>query len=70
MQTKLIKIKNSFYIIIPESVVKQYTLSDNVEIYPSGSGIIINPKRKAREGWAEQLKTAIEQGELPDDELL
>jgi len=70
METKLIKIGNSFGVRLPKSLINQYGLKDNIEIEPTENGILITSKKKAREGWAEQLTTAIKQGHLPDDELL
>ena len=70
METKLIKIGNSFGIRIPKSLIQQYNLSNDIEIDPTENGILIKSKKKARDGWKEQLATAIQNGNLPDDELL
>jgi antitoxin MazE len=70
METKLIKIGNSFGIRIPKSLIKQYDLSDNIVIDPTEKGILIKSKKKAREGWEEQLVRAIGEGQQPDNELL
>jgi antitoxin MazE len=70
METKLIKIGNSFGIRIPKSLILQYELSNNIEIDPTENGILIKSKRKSRAGWKEQLTTAIQDGQLPDQELL
>ncbi|HEY0243971.1 MAG TPA: hypothetical protein VGC01_00275 [Mucilaginibacter sp.] len=70
METKLIKIGNSFGVRIPKSLIQQYKLSDNIEIDPTENGILIKSKKKAREGWKEQLTVAIQGGHLPDNELL
>ncbi len=68
MQTKLIKIGNSFGFIIPDLLIKQYALSNVVVLEPIEKGIII--RKRATDGWAEQLKIAIAQGQTLDDELL
>ncbi len=68
METKLVKTGNSFVLIIPDVLIKQYGFSNTVVIEPAPNGILI--RKHAREGWEEQLKTAIANGELPDDELL
>lgn len=70
METKLIKIGNSFGIRIPKSLIQQYELSNNIEIDPTENGILIKSKKKARAGWDQQLATAIQNGHQPDDELL
>jgi antitoxin MazE len=70
METKLVKIGNSFGIRIPKSLIQQYDLSNNIEIDPTENGILIKSKKKARAGWKEQLTEAIENGHNPDDELL
>ncbi len=70
METKLVKIGNSFGIRIPKSLIQQYELSNNIEIDPIENGILIKSKKKARAGWKEQLAEAIENGHTPDDELL
>jgi len=70
METKLIKIGNSLGIRIPKSLIMQYELSNDIEINPTAEGILIKSKKKARDGWKEQLAAAIAQGHKPDDELL
>jgi antitoxin MazE len=70
METKLIKIGNSYGIRIPKSLIQQYELSNEIEIDPMESGILIKSKKKARAGWREQLIAAINDGHKPDDELL
>ena len=70
METKLIKIGNSFGIRIPKSLIQQYDLFNKIEIDPTENGILIKSKKKAREGWKEQLTSAIQNGNQPDEELL
>ncbi|MDP9047434.1 MAG: AbrB/MazE/SpoVT family DNA-binding domain-containing protein [Bacteroidota bacterium] len=70
METKLIKIGNSFGIRIPKSLIQQYELSNNIEIDPVEKGILIKSKKKARAGWREQLAKSVQEGQLPDEELL
>jgi antitoxin MazE len=70
METKLIKIGNSFGVRIPKSLIQQYELSNEIEIDPIENGILIKSKKKARAGWKEQLITAIQEGSQPDNELL
>ena len=70
METKLIKIGNSFGIRIPKSLIQQYELSNSIEIDPIEKGILIKPKKKSREGWEEQFAAAVKEGHKPEDELL
>jgi antitoxin MazE len=70
METKLVKIGNSFGIRIPKSLIQQYELSTDIEIDLTENGILIKSKKKARSGWKEQLASAIANGHQPDDELL
>jgi antitoxin MazE len=70
METKLIKIGNSFGVRIPKSLIQQYHLSADIEINPTAEGILIKQKRQSRAGWEEQLIAAIKNGHQPDDELL
>ena len=70
MDTKLIKIGNSFGVRIPKSLILQYELSVDIEINPTTDGILIKPKKKARAGWEDQFKAALENKTAPDEELL
>ena len=57
MQSTLIQIGNSKGVRLPASLIKQYELKEAIEITPTAEGILIQPaqKRKAREGWEEQI---------------
>jgi antitoxin component of MazEF toxin-antitoxin module len=55
METKLVKIGNSYAIIIPGALINDYRLIHSLEITTTAEGILINPKRKAREGLAGQF---------------
>ena len=70
METKLVKIGNSFGIRIPKSLIQQYHLSTAIVIDPTADGILIKPKKKSRAGWEEQFAAAIKEGHQPDGELL
>ncbi|HEX3385398.1 MAG TPA: AbrB/MazE/SpoVT family DNA-binding domain-containing protein [Mucilaginibacter sp.] len=70
METKLVKIGNSYGIRLPKSLIQQYELTDSIEIDPTENGILIKSKKKTRSGWKEQLELAIQNGYAPDDELL
>jgi len=70
METKLVKIGNSFGIRLPKSLIQQYDLGDDIEINPTEDGILIRSRKKARTGWAEQLQLSIQNGHAPDGESL
>jgi hypothetical protein len=69
MKIKLVKKRKSFYFIIPPAIIERYNLSNIVDLYLTNEGILIGAKRKAREGWAEQLSAAAAEGQIPDGEL-
>ena len=62
MQSTLIQIGNSKGVRLPASLIKEYELKEAIEITPTPEGILIRPakKRKAREGWEEQIQASIE----------
>ncbi len=70
MEIKLIKIRNSFGVRLPKSLIIHYGLSKGIEIEPTENGILLKAKRKARAGWYQQLAAAVEQGNIPDNVLL
>lgn len=70
METRLIKIGNSFGVRVPKSMIPQYALSNPIELDATKNGVLIKSKKKARAGWEEQLTAAIAEGQKPDDELL
>jgi antitoxin MazE len=69
MEARIIQIGNSKGIRLPNTLIKQYGLKDTIEIIPTPEGILIRPKekRKAREGWEEQIKAVIDE-HGPDDQ--
>jgi antitoxin component of MazEF toxin-antitoxin module len=69
MESKLIKIGNSYAIIIPDSLIEDNRLINNLEVFISDSEISIEPKKKARDGWAEQFEAAITEEHSPDEGL-
>jgi antitoxin component of MazEF toxin-antitoxin module len=69
MESKFIKIGNSYAIIIPDSLIENDRLISNLLVFMSESDISIEPKKKTREGWAEQFEAAIAEGHSPDEEL-
>jgi antitoxin MazE len=63
MEGRIIQIGNSKGIRLPNILIRQYGFKDSIEMIPTPEGILIRPleKRKAREGWADQIKAVIEE---------
>lgn len=68
MITQLVSIGNSKGIRIPAVLLRQYGLSDTVELLPGKDEITIRPvQNKPREGWEQAFATMHSVG---DDRLL
>lgn len=67
MKTKLVRMGNSRGIRLPEPLIEQAGLTDEVELEVRGSTIIIAAARKPRTGWADAARRLHEAG---GDELL
>jgi len=68
MLAHVISIGNSRGIRLPASMLRQYNISEEVELLPGKGEIIIRPlARKPREGWNEAFAAMHARGE---DELL
>ena len=63
MTAHSISIGNSRGIRIPKSILEESGLEGEVELVLKGKSLIISPKRKAREGWAEMYDEAIKRGD-------
>jgi len=68
MTAHLIDIGNSKGVKLPKNLIEKYDLNNELEIKPMNDGIFISKKRNVREGWDEQIKKAIDLGDLPDDD--
>lgn len=67
MKTRLVKIGGSRGIRIPEPLIEQTGLRDEVDITVRGDAIVVRRAQNPREGWAEAFQEMAEQG---DDVLL
>ena len=67
IRSKVVKIGNSRGIRIPRTLLEQAGLSNDVEMTVQGDKLIIQPARKARQGWEESFKEMSSQG---DDHLI
>jgi antitoxin MazE len=51
VQAKLIRIGNSQGVRLPQAIIKQAGLEDELDIVMSGDAVIIRPHRDVRSGW-------------------
>jgi antitoxin MazE len=58
MKTRLIQIGNSKGIRIPKALIKRYQLGNQIELIPSGNGLLITASVKSRSGWEDFFKNA------------
>ncbi|MDY7050361.1 MAG: AbrB/MazE/SpoVT family DNA-binding domain-containing protein [Microcystis panniformis WG22] len=66
MLLKIVQIGNSQAITIPQAIMEQCELLDEVEAIVDGKRIILSAKKKVREGWAELFDDAPLEAELQD----
>ena len=67
VRSKVIKIGNSRGVRIPQPLLEQVGLSDEVELQVEGGKLIIHPVNQPRQGWQAQFASMAQQG---DDRLL
>lgn len=53
MKTKIVRIGNSQGVRIPKTLLAEAGLSDEVEISVTQRGLLLEPTRDVRAGWAE-----------------
>ncbi len=63
MKTKIVRIGNSQGVRIPKPLLEQAGLEGEVRLRVVESGIVIESRSTAREGWAEAAKRVRERGE-------
>ena len=66
MRTRIIKIGNSKGIRIPNVLLEESGLRDEVELEVQNKKLIIHPKRHTREGWEDAFRIMTKKG---DDRL-
>ena len=67
MRASIIQIGNSKGIRLPKSIIAQYNIQGEMEIFLNEHDITLKPIKKAREGWEEAFKQMHANG---DDRLL
>ena len=67
MKTKIVRIGNSRGVRIPKPLLEEAGLEEQVQLRVVDGGIMIEPERAPRAGWADAAALAKERG---DDTLL
>ena len=67
MITRIVKIGDALGICIPEIILQQSGLRDEVELEVRSNHLIIKPKQGVREGWDDAFRLMAKNG---DDRLL
>ena len=70
MRLAVVSIGNSKGIRIPKAVLDKYQIKDSVDVEMRDDALILKPVQNPREGWEEQFRQAIANGDLPEGELL
>ena len=70
MRTKLIQIGNSKGIRLPQTLIKQFELEDEIIIEPTEKGLFITAASGSRQGWEEQFKKAVKEESGKDNEWI
>ncbi|MFN3849765.1 MAG: AbrB/MazE/SpoVT family DNA-binding domain-containing protein [Spirosomataceae bacterium] len=58
MTVDVIKIGNSKGIRLSKTIIEQYNIGEQVEIIFRNDEIVLRPKTKVREGWADTIRLA------------
>ncbi|GAB2699607.1 hypothetical protein GCM10027037_25270 [Mucilaginibacter koreensis] len=70
MRSTLRSIGNSKGVILPQSLLKQCSIDNEVNIEVKDDAIVITPAGEKRKGWAEAFKTMADNGDdvmqIPD----
>jgi antitoxin MazE len=66
MLLKIVQIGDSQAITIPQAIMEQYELTEEVEAIVEDKRVILSAKKKVREGWAELFDDAPLETELQD----
>ncbi len=71
MNTRLIRIGNSWGIELPENLLQHYHLAGEVALRPTPQGLFITAAAKpARHDWEAQMQAALAAGQEPEGEML
>jgi len=58
MILKVIEIGNSKGIRLPQALIKNYGIADEIKVELNADGILLKPIKSTRNGWEEQFKNA------------
>ena len=67
MKTELVRIGNSRGVRIPKPLIEQCGLGETVDLKVENGCLVISPKRRPRQDWAEAFRRA---GPAAQDELI
>lgn len=69
MKVPIIKIGNSTGIEIPQSVLDDYMIKDEVELVLKNNEISLKPSRNPREGWSELFEKETRKEEIEEEKF-
>jgi len=58
MILKVIEIGNSKGIRLPQALIKNYGIADEIKVELNADGILLKPIKRIRDNWEEQFKKA------------
>lgn len=63
----LIRIGNSFGVRIPQAILQQMGFKNNIDLTfkVTDNGLLISPKKQARDGWEQQFKFSEKKSKNP-----
>ncbi|MDF3061882.1 MAG: peptidase [Microvirga sp.] len=67
MRTKLVRVGNSKGVRLPKAILEQSGITDEVDLkVEEGRVILMRPERHPREGWAEDARRMVQNGDDVD----
>ena len=70
MRSKLVRMGNSRAVRLPKPIIEASGLTDEIEIEVEKGRIVLLPaKKKPREGWAEDARRMVENGDNWDEDM-
>ena len=59
MQTKLVKIGNSFGVRLPKTIIETCEFSENLELSVKGKSVVLTADKQPRQGWHDAIQNEI-----------
>ena len=60
MQTKLVKIGNSYGVRLPKTVIDSCEFSSELELVVKGKSVVLTAEKQPRIGWKESIQSEID----------